>query len=290
MSGRKGSEQKGCFIKGLHSASTLDEGFPKDGPGDSDDCSWECITLLLLFSKDMIWWAEVTVKFLGLKEGQVAQGIREDWQKCHQDFPGWFCACRAHAVEQREEMPQLCLKWVKSRNIIQQHRAGCDRPVYQYPLPTTQSAERYIISRNLIIISGGCFLPEQSSIQCHVSRCVSMNFLLSCLLSQPPVQCFRSLWGRALACRSLTRKSQPEGGVSFFSEDLGRKRQFMTVFVELGIYPKEDVGILALVLCGVNGQEWSVRALNSPFLIAERFSPQNFSWHCGTLRVCSHSG
>lgn len=117
-----------------------------------------------------------------------------------------------------------------------------------------------------------------------------MSFLLSCLLSQPPVQCFRSLWGRALACRILTGKGQPEGDDSFFSEDLGRKRQFMTVFVELGIYPKEDVGILALVLRGVNGQEWSVRALNSPFLIAERFPPQNFSWHCGTLRVCSHSG
>lgn len=67
------------------------------------------------------------------------------------------------------------------------------------------------------------------------------------------MQSFRSLWGHALACRSLTRKSQPEGDVSFFSEDFGRKMQFMTLFVELSIYPKEDVGILALVLCDVNG-------------------------------------
>lgn len=40
----------------------------------------------------------------------------------------------------------------------------------------------------------------------------------------------------------------------------------MTVFVEW-----EDVGILALVLYGPNGQGWPVRALNSPLLIAERF-------------------
>lgn len=121
-------------------------------------------------------------------------------------------------------------------------------------------------------------------------------FLRAFSLAQLPVlppswlQCFRCLWGRALACRNLTRKSQIEGRVSFFSEDLGRKRQFVTVFVELGVYPKEDVGILALALCGVNGQEWSVRALNSPLLTTERFPPQNFNWPCGTVRVCSHSG
>lgn len=40
-------------------------------PGHSD--VHECIMLLLLFSKDMIWWAEVIVKFLGLK---VAGGSR----------------------------------------------------------------------------------------------------------------------------------------------------------------------------------------------------------------------
>lgn len=61
--------------KGLYGAFILDQGLPKDIPGDSNDCSRECITLMLLFSKDMIWFAEVIVKFLGLK---VAQRIWED--------------------------------------------------------------------------------------------------------------------------------------------------------------------------------------------------------------------
>lgn len=54
-------------MKGLYDAYILNQGLPKDGPGDSNDCSWECVTLVLLFSKDMTWWAEIIVKFLGLK-------------------------------------------------------------------------------------------------------------------------------------------------------------------------------------------------------------------------------
>lgn len=60
-------------LKGLYGAYILDQGLPKGSPGDSNDCSWEWITLMLLFSRDMIWWAEVIVKFLGLK---VAGGSR----------------------------------------------------------------------------------------------------------------------------------------------------------------------------------------------------------------------
>ena len=47
----------------------------------------------------------------------------------------------------------------------------------------------------------------------------------------------------------------------------------MTVFVELGSCPKAGDEILALVLCGVNSLEWSVRALKSPLLTAERSPP-----------------
>lgn len=47
----------------------------------------------------------------------------------------------------------------------------------------------------------------------------------------------------------------------------------MTVFVELSGYPKAGGGILALVSCGVNGLECSIRALKSPPLTAERSPP-----------------
>lgn len=241
--------------------------------------------LLLLFSKDMIWWAEVIVKFLGLK---VAGGSRNMGRLTWASAGLQIILCTSGSCSRADRgdapaVPEVSRGHLGLEKIIQQHRAGFDRPMYQHILPTTQSAERCIISRNQIIVSGSCFTPEQSSIVCFY------ELSLSCLFSQPPACSASALCG-AMLCRSLTWKSHPEADVSFYSEDLGRKRQFMTGFVELGIYPKKDVGILALVLCGVNGQEWSVRALNSPLLIGEGFPSQNYSWHCGSLRVCSHSG